>query len=584
MKINQKISGFRLISTEDAAEISAKLNIFDHEKSGAKLCFIEREDRNLSFGISFYTPPKDSTGVFHIIEHSVLCGSEKYPVKEPFVELLKSSLNTFLNAMTYEDKTVYPVSSRCEEDFYNLVNVYLDAVFHPLMLKDELIFLQEGHRLECDKETGEISFNGVVFNEMQGAYSSPDELAAAKISKILFEGTPYGYDSGGSPDEIPDLTYDEFCAMHKKYYTPKNSLILLDGSVNLEKTLALIDSYLSEYEGEREKYQPIKAVPKVTPTVKVSYQGEGTDKPRLTLGSVFADAKDKLTLQAAAVLVDVLLGSNEAPLKRAMLSSGLCEDIIAYINRAQSATLLIEVFGIPEGREKEAEELLYSSIRKICADGIEKEQITATLNRLKFRLRERDGAGYPRGIANILSVLEGWHYGIEPLQMLTAEDCFEKLCALLPGDYFERTLEKITVDSPHRASVLLIPGDEPSEISKIIDKKLSEAEAALTDRERERIGEVSLALEKKQTEPDSEEARRTIPALKVSDIEVVKSSPDTSVRDYLGAKILCHKVDIKGMFLYVHLLARDYDRLRIRYVQMYCSSILVHLRHLPYHA
>ena len=552
MKINDTISGFRLIKVESSPENLAKINIFSHEKSGAMLCFIDREDRNLSFGISFYTPPKDSTGVFHIIEHSVLCGSKKYPVKEPFVELLKSSLNTFLNAMTYEDKTVYPVSSRCEKDFYNLVNVYLDAVFHPLMLTDPMIFEQEGHRLEYDGEEDCLSFNGVVFNEMQGVYSSPDELAGEELSRILFKGTPYGYDSGGAPDKILDLTYEDFCDSHKKYYHPSNSLLVLDGSVNLEKCLSLIDSYLSEYEGTRQEYRPISVEKKVTPTRKITYEAEEGDKPRLTLGFVFCDTKDKLSLQAAAVISDVLLGSNEAPLKQAMLSSGLCEDVSAYINRSSMATLIFDIYGIPEGREKEAEERLYSSIKEICNRGIEKELIEATLNRLKFRAREKDMGGYPKGIANILSVLEGWHYGIEPKELLEVEDSLSELSSLAETDFYEKTLEKMTVNCPHRAGLLLLPREEPSEISKRVEERLCELEKRLSAEEKEKIALRAEALAKKQTSPDSPEARATLPTLTLSDIEVKKNAPTTEISKKSGATILSHKVDIKGI-LYTEL-------------------------------
>lgn len=553
MKINEIIQGFALVSTEEAAELSAKINIFRHEKSRAELCFIEREDTNLSFAISFATPPYDDTGVFHIIEHSVLCGSEKFPVKEPFVELLKGSLNTFLNAMTYEDKTVYPVSSRCEADFYNLVDIYLDAVFHPLMLSDKQIFEQEGHHLEYDKETDTVNISGVVFNEMQGAYSSPDEIGGAILSKKLFEGSVYSYDSGGSPDKIPDLTYEDFVAAHKKYYRPENSLIVIDGSINLDKTLALIDSYLSKFSPTSSRVAISMPKERIVPRERVFYETSDSDgKGRLMLSSVTAAAHDKVKVLGSAIISDALLGSNEAPLKRALLNTGLCEDVSIYANKALLNTITLELHGIAEENADRLTAILKDNIEKIANDGIDKALLKATLGRMKFRQREKDFGAFPRGIAYALSVLEGWHYGISPRDCLTSEETLTKLEEYIDTDFYENLLLNMTVKSSHKASLLMLPSAFPSEMSK----RLLEREAMLKEKmTKEELICVALndeALKTRQATPDSKEALETIPALAISDIKVTQSKHSPEICCIDGAKILRHNADIKGI-LYTEL-------------------------------
>ena len=553
MKTNKKISGFVSVSVEDAPEISAKINIFNHERSGAKLCFIEREDNNLSFAISFATPPSDNTGVFHIIEHSVLCGSKKFPVKEPFVELLKGSLNTFLNAMTYEDKTVYPVSSRCEADFYNLVDVYLDAVFHPIMLSDKRIFEQEGHHLEYDEETDSLNISGVVFNEMQGAYSSPDELGGAKLSKLLFDGSVYGYDSGGSPDSIPDLTYEDFCAAHQKYYRPENALIIIDGSVNLDKTLSLIDSYLSEFTKtiDRVSFDIPKA--KVLPTERIYYEAaQGDGKARFMISSVASTAFDKEKILGSAVLSDALLGSNEAPLKRILLDSGLCEDVSVYTNKSLLNTLTLELHGIEENSLDTLSALLKESIRKILADGIDKELLRATIGRMKFRQRERDFGAFPRGVAYALSVLEGWQYGISPVELLTSEETLERLDEYIKTDFYESLLLEITLESRHRASLLLLPTNTPSEMTKSLLERQKSLRERMSERDIKAVISAANDLKEWQSTPDTEETLAKIPALTLDDIKVNNTDTSPVVSEVDGVKILRHKADIQGI-LYTEL-------------------------------
>ncbi len=553
MKTVKNICGFSLISRADINELSAKLNIYEH-KSGAKLAFIDREDNNLSFAIGFKTPPKDSTGVFHIIEHSVLCGSEKFPVKEPFVELLKGSLNTFLNAMTYEDKTVYPVASRCEKDFYNLVNIYLDAVFHPLMLEDEKIFMQEGHHLEYDIESDTLSRSGVVFNEMQGVYSSPDELSGAVISKLLFDGTMYAHDSGGAPDAIPTLTYEDFCAAHKKYYRPENAYIVLDGSINIEKIFALIDSYLSEYKKEAFNVKTVYPAAKMCPMETMYFEaGEDDDaKARLLFSTVLGRADEKEKGLAISVLMDTLAGSNEAPLKKALLDSGLCDDVSIYANKTCVNTITLELHGIEEKNADRLKSLIRATISDIIKEGIGKELILSTLNRIKFRLREKDYGSLPRGVAFALTVMESWLYDTDPAEALTYEDALLFLEEKTDTDYYEKLLCSATLDSPHRASLLMLPKKGESEISKKITEDLLKLRQNMTDLDIEAVISADKELKAIQSSPDSDDALAKIPKLSISDISEYAPEIKTDIFNIGNAEILHHDLQINGI-LYTEL-------------------------------
>ena len=554
MNINDKISGFRLISSEQVPEISATLNIFEHEKSGAALAFIDREDQNLTFAISFRTPPSDDTGVFHIIEHSVLCGSKKFPVKEPFVELLKGSLNTFLNAMTYEDKTVYPVSSRCERDFYNLMDVYLDAVFHPLMLEDKSIFMQEGHHLEYDEKEDALTYNGVVYNEMQGAYSSPDELSASALSRALFSPSHYSRDSGGSPEAIPSLTYEEFCEAHKKHYHPSNAQIVLDGSVNLEESLALIGSYLSEYERRDEKICLDTPKARIAPLEKVYFEAsEGEDRgARLIFASVFGTASDREKTLTASVLQDALAGTNDSPLKRPLLNSGLCEDVNVYSEGDSNNTLILELLGVKESSVPELISLVKRTIEGILDRGIEKSRLRATLGRLKFRLRERDYGAFPVGVALSLSALGMWNRGVSPKEALCFEELLCRLEEYVDTDYYERALLAVTLESAHRATVLMLPSSEPTEMNKKIAERLDMLRLSLTDGQKAKIISEARALKEKQAAPDKPDALEKIPRLAVSDISSEKKTFSTEKYRIDGAQILRHKVKTSGI-LYTEL-------------------------------
>ena len=352
----ETLHGFTLQETIPVDEINARLNIYSHIASGAELIHIERDDTNMSFAISFKTIPEDSTGVFHILEHSVLCGSDKFPLKEPFVDLLKGSLKTYLNAMTYNDKTIYPVASRNSKDFYNLVDVYMDAVFNPRAVKDKRIFMQEGHRYEINDDT--LSINGVVYNEMKGAYASCDELAAELLSSLVLCGSCYQHDSGGNPERIPSLTYEQFKGAHEKFYHPSNSTIFLDGNIELDHILPLLNSYLKNYTPQKLDFPLTINLP--VNTEKQIYHYESTpegfsDGTRVLLGYRAGRYDDKERLFALSVILNALCSRNTSPFKEKFLKLGLCENLDMYLNDGiKYPYLSVEIRNIKDGKETEA--------------------------------------------------------------------------------------------------------------------------------------------------------------------------------------------------------------------------------------
>ncbi len=549
MKKGDLIHGFTVVSDEYIKEAEAHLYTFSHE-SGARLAFLEREDENKTFSIAFPTPPEDDTGVFHIIEHSTLCGSEKFPAKEPFVELLKGSLNTFLNAMTYEDRTVYPVSSRCDKDFYNLTSVYLDAVFHPLMRKNPFIFEQEGRRYEYDEKTNTLSYNGVVYNEMKGAYSSPDELGYSEISRLLYEGSSYGRDSGGDPDFIPELEYEDFCRLHEKYYHPKNAYIYLDGSVDLDSVMPLIDSYLSGFEKREDtvtlsvKTEPKKKYSEVK--FEVSDRDEGA-KARLILGYPFSNFSQTDEKLLSAVLISHLAENNESPLPKALLEGGLCEDVIVNANYSNTFTLTVEIKGIDPKNKSRILEIYNSVIEQECR-GMDRESLHANLNRTEFKLRERELGSFPVGVANALSVYELWCYGGKPSQGLVFEEDIEKIRKGIDTGYAEALLIKAVRDNPASAEVLMLPDKNiAKERENALSVKLSEKLASFTKEELEKIIDNQRKFTLWQKSEDTPEVLAALPSLALCDIEVKDHSVETERLSLSGADVIRHKINTRGI-------------------------------------
>ncbi len=582
MKTGDILYGFRINSEKYIPEVSGRMYMMEHVRSGAALAFLKRDDDNKTFAVSFTTPPTDDTGVFHIIEHSVLCGSRKFPVKEPFVELLKGSLNTFLNAMTYEDRTVYPVASRCDKDFHNLTDVYLDAVFHPLMLENPNVFYQEGWHYEYSGDEDSLSYNGVVYNEMNGAYSSPDELSGIELRRALFGGSCYEYESGGHPDAIPTLTYEDFKRAHETYYHPSNAKIFLDGNVDLDDILPLIDSYLSEYGKKEINIEFSRHVPVLRDNIEIKYEAESEDtdgKVKIAVGCVCSDIRDRIETSALRLLPDVLTSTNESPLKKKMVESGLCADIGISVSSTDVATLYIDLHGVREENVSAALAQLDSAIRDIAAEGIDKRRIRATLNNSEFKMREHDYGSTPRGVVFALSVYSVWNYGIDPSVAIEYEQTLAELRSLIDGDYYDSLLLRATVDNQHRATVVMIPDKSlAEEKAGRLRAELRAARERMTDEELCAVIARAEALTEWQNTPDTPENLDTLPALQLSDLNVQTKHVDTERYEKDGAEILLHDLDTAGITYLFAIFRAD----MLSPEEIYLASLLTSaLRNLP---
>ena len=552
LKTGDIISGFKVTARTEIPDVAGVLYEMEYPKNGAKLVFIDREDENKTFSVGFKTIPTDSTGVFHIIEHSVLCGSEKFPVKEPFVELLKSSLQTFLNAMTFPDKTIYPTSSRNEKDFLNLMEIYLDAVFCPSMIKNKSVFLQEGWHKEFD-ENGKLSYNGVVYNEMKGAYSSPEELGETVINKKLYGDSTYGYDSGGCPDNIPDLTYEQFVASHKKFYHPSNAYFFLDGAVLLESALPLIESYVSRYERLECDFSIEDGWSGKTETAEIEYEisaEEGEEnKSRELYGFLSTRFDELLDSMALDIAIEAIAGGIESPLQKVILASGLCEKMSINVNNSRLRNnITLEFSNVKDGKGEELYSLFRKTLSEIVAGGINREHLTASMNRQEFTVREMDLGGLPRGIAYNISVFDSWLYGGAPARSLLFGEDFKELRKRLDGEYFEDLIKKYILENERYTHVIMRPsatlGERRLEEERIFFERES---ARLTEEEKESIQKEFEALSKWQNEPNSEEAGASIPTLEISDIPESSDAVPMEIASEDGVEIIRHDMKTGGI-------------------------------------
>jgi Zn-dependent M16 (insulinase) family peptidase len=559
MKINELIHGFKIQDMTAIDEIKAKLYVMKHEKSGARLLFLDREDENKTFSITFKTIPEDSTGVFHIIEHSVLCGSKKYTVKEPFVELLKGSLNTFLNAMTFPDKTMYPVASRNDKDFINLMSVYLDAVFHPLILTEPKIFYQEGWHYEFDSDTQALSRSGVVLNEMRGAFSSPDEVASYHIKDMLYPDTCYRYESGGEPEHIPDLTYEKFREAHKKYYHPSNAEIFLDGSVKIDEALSLIDSVLSEYNAEENDFEISDQSPIKPDTREILYEISPSESPenktKLVIGYLSSRFDEQEKNVAISVLLDAIASSNESPLKKAIIDSGLCEDMnFIPLDSIKQNSINVDFRNVKDGKAGELCNLFDVTVKEICDRGIDKEMLEASLNNYEFRMKERDFGTLPAGIIYAMSALETSLYGGDPSLNLSYEKSFAALREKLDTGYFENLLKSLFTDNNHKATLVMIPSSTlGEEKSKNEADGLEKIKNSLSEDKLQNIIKENEELKAWQIKDDSKEDLEKIPQLSLSDISAEVEKIPEEIFEIDGIKVLMHDVSTNGI-IYTELL------------------------------
>lgn len=556
LKIADRLHGFVVDNIRESAELRGNMVEMHYEKTGTRLCWIDNKEENKLFSITFKTLPENSTGVFHILEHSTLCGSKKYPVREPFVELLKSSMNTFLNAMTFPDKTMYPVSSRVDKDYLNLAGVYMDAVFAPRLLTDPNIFYQEGRHIEVDEE-GNFTYKGVVFNEMKGAMSSADRLMGERLEQLLYRGSSYGFNSGGDPEEIPDLTYEKFVETYKRFYHPSNAYVFLDGDVPLEETLAMLDEYFSQFEKSEN-------LPVVTPAAgeacedsicfEVNAEEDLTDKSRLCIGKIVADWTEKEKLLAISVINDVLCGSNESPLKRAVLSSGLAQDMDLSIDDSVFQPMLeLDLVNIKDGKEEELLNLIRETLKDIIGKGLDRDALEAGINRMEFRSREPEE---PQGLIRCITAFSGWLHGGDPMKYCTWDKDFAAVRGWLQDGTFDRLAKEIYLDESGLAVLHGIPSHTISDEKREKEAaRLQAIKEGMTAEEIDALKKENAALEAWQKTPDSPEALATLPLLSISDVDPAPKLIKSIESIESGVKTVFHPVSCHG----IHYIRFFYD-------------------------
>ncbi|MCD8382241.1 MAG: insulinase family protein [Clostridiales bacterium] len=558
MKQNDRLHGFVVEYAQPLPELKATLYRMTYEKNGADLVWLDREDENKTFAITFKTIPQDDTGVFHILEHSVLCGSDKYPVKEPFVELLKSSLQTFLNAFTFPDKTCYPVCSRNDRDFLNLIDVYIDAVLHPLSVTDDHAFRQEGWHYELEEPQGELTVNGVVYNEMKGAYADPDTVLMREMNALLFPDNCYGYESGGYPDAIPTLTYESYRASHRRFYHPSNARIFLDGSIELDAVLAKLDSFLSAYDrlevdADIPMQSPVSPADR-TVRYQVGPEDDGENKAILARGWVFGRFDEREKITACEALTDALCGSNEAPLKKALLEQGLAEDVeFQSWDGIQQRYVLLVVRHTDERRQAQVWQTVERVLREQADGGLDRSRVASILNRMEFKARERDMGGFPKGLALALDCAESWLYGGDPAQNLQCGALYASLREKLAQGYFEDFIRSGLLECPHQAAVCLLPsatlGEEKARRER---ERLAAVKAGWTEEETQTVIDRFCRLRERQGTPDSPQALAAIPTLSLADISPRLHRTPQEVTSVDGVTVLHQPLETGGI-LYLDL-------------------------------
>ena len=551
MNINDLIHGFRVRERTPLPELGATMWRMEYEKNGADLVWLERPDDNKTFAIAFKTIPQDDTGVFHILEHSVLNGSEKYPVREPFVELLKSSLSTFLNAFTFPDKTMYPVSSRNSADFLNLMDVYLDAVLHPLCVHDDHAFLQEGWHYE-PTDDGKIIVNGVVFNEMKGDYSNPESRLRLELLRCLFPDSPYGFSSGGDPAHIPELTYERYCASHARFYHPSNSRILLDGEMDLDAVLAKIDSFLCDFDridpdADIPMQAPVKS--EATAYYEIGPEDRTENKALLARGWVYGAFDEPEKTAAVNVLSAALAGTNDAPLKKALLDAGICEDLaFGTDDGMQQNYAYLVLYDADETRAAEAWQIVEETLRKLVTEGLDHNRLRNVLRRSEFVSREKDYGRMPRGIVYAIHSMDAWLYGGDPALGLRIDDLYAELNRRLDEGWFEAFLREAFLDNPHAATVALLPsktlGAENAEAER---KRLAAVQAGWSETEAAAVAARFETLRERQQAADTPEQLATLPRLQLADIPEQGVYTAQEARALDGTTVLYHDLKTDGI-------------------------------------
>lgn len=548
LQIGESYHGFKLTEKRTLNEINAEAFIFEHEVTKAKLIKLSCSDDNKVFAIGFRTPPDDSTGVPHIIEHSVLCGSRKFDTKEPFVELVKSSLNTFLNAMTYPDKTIYPIASRNEKDFYNLMDVYLDAVFYPNIYKHEEIFMQEGWSYKLENKDDELKYNGVVYSEMKGVYSSPDSYLYRQIPKVALSHTQYSNNSGGDPDFIPDLSYEEFIAFHKKYYHPSNSYIFLYGDGDTDKELSFInDNYLKDFtyqkiDSEIKEEKEYDSTRQSVIEYGIGKDEDDKEKTYLNMNFIIDKSSNNELYFAFEILAHMLLTSSGAPLKKELLDKKIAKSVSGEYDNGMNQTMLtIIAKNSEESKKEEFKNIVYSELEKLVKNGIDKDVIEASVNKVEFALREAESYGYPKGLIYYSKILDSYLYGGDPLCHLQYEDVFKKIRNEMFNGYFEGLIKKYILDNKNVSLIVMKPHKGLNEEKEVkLTNKLKDIKAKMSAEEIETVLAKGKKLLERQNTPDKKENLDKIPSLSLKDIKKQAETVPTELRKQDGIDIIYH--------------------------------------------
>ncbi len=550
------IHGFRLKWEQDVHELKIKARFFRHEKTGAELLSLSSDDENKVFGITFRTPPPDSKGTPHILEHSVLCGSRKYPVKEPFVELIKSSLSTFLNAFTYPDKTCYPVASQNIQDFYNLIDVYLDAVFYPRLTP--YVLQQEGWHLELEAPDKELSYKGVVYNEMKGAYSSPENVLSEQSVQSLFPDNAYSFDSGGDPKKIPGLTFDQFLAFHRRYYHPSNARLYFYGDDDPEFRLKIANEYLKDFDAIQPDSAVLLQKPFSKPTRIVrpfmigDSQGEEGIKGMITLNWLLPETVSAETNFTFRILEQILLGMPASPLRKAMIESGLGEDLAGEGLGTQLRQLYFStgLKGCHMKNMDQIEALIIKTLEKLAHEGIDPLTVEAALNKVDFSLSENNTGHLPRGLNLMLRSLTTWLYDGDPLALLTFESHLETIKESVASGKkpFEKTIARFLLQNPHRTTLILEPDPGLRQKEEKAEKAhLDSIRSTMSPEELEKVVESTHQLRRLQETPDTPEALATIPVLKLSDLDRKNKSIPCEYLSVNEVPLLFHALFTNGI-------------------------------------
>ena len=577
------LAEYEILDEHRVEDVQSDGFILRHKKSGARIAILSNNDDNKVFYIGFRTPPEDETGVPHIIEHTTLCGSKKFPVKDPFIELAKGSLNTFLNAMTYPDKTVYPVASCNDQDFKNLMDVYLDAVFNPNITKYEEIFKQEGWHYELTGKDDELKINGVVYNEMKGAYSSPDEVLSSQIYRSLFPDNTYSKDSGGNPEYIPKLTYEAYLDFYHKYYHPSNSYIYMYGDMDVVERLEWLDrEYLSLYDykkinSEINKQPAFDEIKNVEAQYSITMDDSQENKTYLSYNRVVGDSLDEMLYQAFDVLDYALVSSPGAPVKQALIDAGIGDDVYG----SYDAGILQPVFSFVAknanaSQADEFESIIENTLKEVVKTGINKEALLAGINSSEFKFREADFGQFPKGLLFGLNCLDSWLFDdMKPFIHLECLGTFAKLRKAVDTDYFEKLIQEYLLDNTHGSSVTVKPkrglGNEREEA---LAKELSDYKESLSDEEIKKLIEDTEHLKKYQEEPSSDEDLRKLPMLTRADMKK-NAMPFSNIEDeLLDVKVVRHDIESNGID-YISFLfdAGDFAQSELGYLGFFTNAL-----------